>query len=705
MTTVKSRLLLAAMASSTMLTAPALAEETANTESDTLQEILVVGARPISSTTDSDIKPVRVARADAAALVSGVPGGALVNNGAISGQVQFRGMMGSRVAVAIDGQRFGSGGPNLMDPPLQYAPLPLVASLEVSRSIGSVSEGPGLAGRVNAVYKKVGFSDGPDMDLSGSLSATVRSADESIATGGVIGASTNRWRVQVLGSYEDGSNLRSAHGDIANTFYERSVAGAGFGWQSEDGTHEFGFDYRHHDVDDTGNPPFAMDIEFFNGDFARGKYIGRYNGGLMVEANVGYADIGHAMTNYASRPAPMMATMYRRSVATAETWTADLKAVKAVDEGKLSVGLDYENSKHDMTITNPNNDAFFIGAFPDIEMERLGGFAEWRYEHAGSGYELGLRYDHYTSTADKATVGSAVPAMPGMLAMAFNAGDREVKHDLFDATFQGWYKVSEGTTLRATLARKNRAPGYVEQFGWLPISASGGLADGNTYIGDRSLKAETALIAELGVDYVGGGFYMRPTAFYRKVDDYIQGVPFDDTPGVSDSMVEMISAMNGDPTPLRFANVDATLYGLDVDFGVTLSDRWHLDGTFSYVRAKRDDIQDDLYRVAPARGVVGLTYEGGDWYVTAASRMVAKQSKVSLTNSEVPTGGYALVDLYAGWWVNERVNLTAGVENLFDRFYEDHLAGYNRIAGSDIALGDRLPGAGINAFLRLEYSF
>ncbi|WP_417452010.1 TonB-dependent receptor plug domain-containing protein [Kordiimonas sp.] len=703
MTVHHSRLLLAAMASSTILTAPSVADAQ-RTDGDTLQEILVVGARPVTTATDNEVNPARVARADTAALVAGVPGGALINNGALSGQVQFRGMMGARVAVSIDGQRFGSGGPNLMDPPLQYAPLPLVASLEISRSVGSVSDGPGLAGRVNASFKKVGFTDSANMDFSGSLSASVRSADESVATGGVVGAASDTWRVQVLGSYEDGSNLRSARGDIAGTFYERSVGGAGFGWRSEDGKHELGFDYRHQKVGETGNPPFAMDIEFFNGDFVRGTYIGRYDG-LMVEANVAYADIDHAMTNYASRPAPMMATMYRRSVAAAETWTADLTLSKTLGAGTLSLGGDYENASHDMTITNPNNDAFFIGAFPDIEMERIGGFAEWRYEEAGSGYEVGLRYDHYQSTAGNATVGSAVPAMPGMLAMAFNGGDRTMTHDLVDAVFQGWYKMSDTSTLRATLARKNRAPGYVEQFGWLPISASGGLADGNTYVGDRTLKAETTLIAELGVDYASGGFYMRPTAFYRKVDDYIQGVPFDDTPGVSDTVVEMISAMNGDTTPLRFANVDATLYGLDVDLGMAVSDSWHIDATFSYVRAERDDTDDNLYRIAPARGVVGLTYEGGAWYVTAASRMVAKQKKVSATNDEAATDGYVLVDLYAGWWVNERVNLTAGVENLFDRFYEDHLAGYNRIAESDVALGDRLPGAGVNAFVRLEYSF
>ncbi len=703
MTINRSRLALAALASSSMLTMPALASA-APADGDTLTEILVVGARRVQmSPTSDEVKPVRVAKADAAALATNLPGGALINNGAISGQVQFRGLMGARVGITVDGQRFGSGGPNLMDPPLQYAPLPLVESLEVARSVGSVSKGPGLAGNVNATLKKVDFSESSSMDLSGSLTGTVRSADESVAVGGALGASTDSWRVHVLASYEDGGDVRSARGDIANTFHERSVAGIGMGWRSEDGRHELGFDYRHQKVDDTGNPPFAMDIEFFNGDFVQGKYLGKYEG-LSVEANVGYADISHAMTNYLSRPAPM-AMMQRRSLAWAETWTADLSVAAPVMGGTLTLGGDYEQSEHDLRITNPNNADFFLESFKGIRMERLGGFGEWRVEEGGSGYELGVRYDHYSSTTDGASVGSAVPMGPAMLAMAFANADTDVTHDLVDIVFQGWYALDDQTTLRATLARKNRAPGYVEQYAWLPTPASGGLADGNTYVGDVALKAETALIAEAGVDYAGERFYARPTVFYRKVDDFIQGVPYDDTPGVVNTPVEMISAMNGDPTPLRFGNVDATLYGVDLDLGVTISDRLHLDGSFSYVRAKRDDIDDNLYRIAPARGSLALTYEGGDWYATVATRLVADQNKVSATNSEVATGGYALLDLYAGYWLDDSTSLTVGVENLFDRFYQDHLAGYNRISDSDVPLGDRLPGTGINAFLRLDYRF
>lgn len=77
-------------------------------------------------------------------------------------------------------------------------------------------------------------------------------------------------------------------------------------------------------------------------------------------------------------------------------------------------------------------------------------------------------------------------------------------------------------------------------------------------------------------------------------------VPFDDTIGVIDSPVEMIASMNGDPTPLRFGNVDAELFGVDLDFLLRPVKRIELSGTASFVRGKRRDVDDDLYRIPPA---------------------------------------------------------------------------------------------------------
>jgi len=51
------------------------------------------------------------------------------------------------------------------------------------------------------------------------------------------------------------------------------------------------------------------------------------------------------------------------------------------------------------------------------------------------------------------------------------------------------------------------------------------------------------------------------------------------------------------------------------------------------------------------------------------------------------------------------VQLAAGVENVFDKNYQDHLGGYNRVTNSDVEQGERLPGYGRNLFARVLYTF
>jgi len=169
-------------------------------------------------------------------------------------------------------------------------------------------------------------------------------------------------------------------------------------------------------------------------------------------------------------------------------------------------------------------------------------------------------------------------------------------------------------------------------------------------------------------------------------------------------MVEMVSSMNGDTSPLRFANVDARLYGVDVDFGARLVGPLRADGVISYVRGERRDIDDNLYRIAPPRMNIGLTWEGDAWSATFESVLAAKQDKVSATNSEAVTDGFAVFNLFGDLTIADGVALSAGVENLFDERYEEHLAGYNRVMGSDVALGARLPGSGRGAFVRIRLS-
>ncbi|PWE18070.1 TonB-dependent receptor [Marinicauda salina] len=673
-------------------------------EAATQDVIVVTGYRlAIETSIEDRISPEQapVLGPDAAGLVARLPGAALIDNGAVSGQVQYRGLFGPRAPVAVDGAAVLSGGPNLMDPPLHYAPMPLVERIEVDRGVAAVSRGPGLGGGVNVVLKSVDFADGHALRPSADMMTAVRSVDGSYAAGGVAGLSSEGRRIQVLFSREAGGDAVFPGGDIPNSGHERTVFGIGGGVAS--GDHAFDLSWRRLDTGPTGNAPFAMDINFVDTDIARATYEGAF-GALLVDAAIGWTDVAHGMDNFTQRPlADPMRRRFTR--ANADAVTAEFTLGLPVAGGDLELGVDREEARHDVTITNPDNREFFVETLPDIAIDRTGAFAEWTGAVFGLESELGVRLDRHEESAGEADLGSALPMGPRVLAASYNLADRDNEETTMDAVARFWRETDGPVTWRLTLARKTRMPGYVERFAWLPTPASGGLADGNTYVGDLDLDPETAWSVEAGVDWRGDGAYVRPTVYYRRVDDFIQGVPFDATPGVVDSPTEMVSAMNGDPTPLRFANVDAEFVGADIDFGWRIAPDWRIDGVASWVRGERRDIDDALYRMAPPRLLIDLTWDRPDWSLSLESRFVAEQDRVSATNDEAVTPGHVVLGIGLDWYARDNVLVSLGVENLLDEDYERHLAGYNRVADADVPVGARLPGAGRGVYARVSAGF
>lgn len=689
---------------STLLSGVAVAvlsgEAAAQDNTPALQDVIIVTGKAFETATETGVSPqaAPLQGGDVTYLTARTPGGARIANGELSGQMQYRGLFGERLNLRVDGQRFASGGPNLMDPVFHYAPSPLVAQVLIDRGVSPVSAGPGLAGGADAVFKKIGYAESSEVEFGYDLSLGYRSVNESFTSGGVVGASTNTWRFNLLGALETAEDTEFPDGVIGGTAYDRDVFGVSAG--AKLGFGELTLDLRRQNTGQAGNPPFPMDIQYFDTDFARLGYAGDF-GGVHVTLRAHSSDVSHLMDNYSLRPAPM-ATMQRASFATARTEGLEGAIEFAFAGGELELGADTEEVDHNVTITNPNNADFFVSAFPEIDLKRTGGFAEWSGPIGPFETELGARFDNHEYDTGAALTGAAFPAMPNMLAMAFNTADRSGNETTYDLVARFWTPAENGFSWRGTLARKQQTPGYIQRFGWLPISASGGLADGNIYVGDLDLDPETAWIAEAGFDYTSGNAYFRPTVFVRQIDDYIQGVAYDDTPGVINTPVEMISNMNGDPTPMRWANVDARLYGLDFDAGYDFEGPLRLDGLFNYVRGERRDIDDNLYRVAPPNLALGLTWETEAWSATLEARAYAEQTDVSTTNSEAETDGYAVVNAYIDWDVASGIRLSLGVENLFDELYEDHLSGYNRNGYGDVSLGVRVPGPGRGGFIRLS---
>ncbi len=637
---------------------------------------------------------------DTTAMLQLVPGGGVVDNGPLSGQIQYRGMFGNRVGVRIDDMYVTPGGPNWMDAPLHYAPRMLLESLEVARGIAPVSAGAEIiGGSAHAKLKRSQFTEDDGFAIAADAQVSGRSVDSSVAGGGIVSLANDRHRFQLVGSAEVGDDMHAARGRIVPTQFERYTYGGGYGVRLAE-EHEIGVSYRHNDTGRTGNPALPMDIKYVNTEIAQFEYRGSWRGAQLA-ASANFMDVDHVMENFGLRTPPASPDQFRSTHATSDAFGYEARASLPLCAGLFAFGTDGHRVEHDMDVSNPRNPAFFVHNFNHVDRDRYSLFGEWKRDFGERWkLELGVRYSLIRMDAGNVDALPAQMLPPARrLRDAFNAADRDEFDHLVDAVVKVSVVPWRGWRIELSGGRKTRAPSYIERYAWLPLETTGGLADGNNYVGDIGLDPETSYLVDLGVEWRHAAFYLAPRAFYHWVDDYIQGVPS------TDPDVIAVSTLNGDPTPLVFSNVEAELWGVDVPYAVRLPLNLQLDGTLSWVRAKRRDIHDDLYRIAPLRGRTTLSYLGDGWKVGVEGVYAARQHHVSATNGEAPSGGWGVMNVFASWEFYDGVELEIGGDNVLDNDYAPHLAGISRIDSSGVRAGEHLPGPGWSFYGRLTARF
>ena len=667
-----------------------------------MEEVIVSGSHEKRTI---DVVDEMTIAADTAQLLKQAPGATVNGNGPLTGIPQYRGMYGPRVGVQLNGTQLAPAGPNWMDPPLSYAAAAQLESLQLYRGIAPVSVvQESIGGAVNAVTARGEFSDSSAMTLDTHVVASGQSVSNGTLLGATVLASNDMHRLRLAAMTEQGDDVEFSDGKILPSEYERDRYELGYGLRV--GAHTLQFDYSRSETGDAGTAALPMDIQLIDGDL----YTLGYNFSATdwsLDATVFGSELDHTMTNYHLRQAPMSEGLWRRNTAAASNRGFKVSATFTGDNGLWIIGADGLDSSHDSNIDNPSNPAFFVVNFNDAERTIVGMFAERQHDFGNAwSAELGLRYNHVVMDAGEVDGTPAMMPAGAMLRDAFNAADRKQTDDNFDLVAKGFYHANDELSYYAGVARKTRSPAYQERYLWLPLQATGGLADGLTYTGNIELRPEVARELELGLDFNNGSLVLSPRLFYRDVKDFIQGVP--STLAPANMFVTMMNMSTGsnNPAPLQFDNVDAVLWGFDMDWRYTMSPTWAVSGLVNYVRGERDDIDDNLYRIAPLNGSLALDYTGHRWGARLEGRLYAEQDKVSATNNEQQSDGYGLLNLGGYWLASDLLRVAVGVDNVLDENYADHVSGINRVMGnSGLAPGERIPGYGRNAYLRVDVNF
>ena len=656
---------------------------------------------------------------DTASLLHGVPGANVNRSGPLTGIAQYRGLAGSRINYNIDNANIKEVGPNSMDPPLSHFPAALTESLKVKRGIASVSSGiETMGGSMSVESRKGEFADEDEDFRTSGVASMGYSSVEDGQVGSLMGSIANQnHKVYLSGSEEKGNDYKfKDNNKVSPTEYDRNTFTAGYAYQREG--HEFGINYSNTDTGNTGTPALPMDIIYVRGGLYDTNYKWDLGNGFKLKTNLYYQKMRHLMNNHTLRGnlTGVSNARKRQARTTVEAGGLDISLAMPLFGGEMVIGVNGDQSHHDSLITNPFNANFVIDNFKGIERDRYSLFSEWNGVIAKDlTLELGARLTYAKTGSD--TVNSSMAMMctpmmrmrnPRMYRMGcahktlrddFNAKDREQDDLDVDLTSIFRYKMDETLDIEVGFARKNRMPGYQERYLWLPLESTGGLADGQVYLGNQDIEHETAYQFELGFDWHTDKAYFAPRIFYHYVDDYIQGVPLAES---DTSAAVFTAATTLRPNALRFDNIQAHLFGVDFDAGYAFDDNWRVDAGLNYVRGQRINAptgDSDLYRMAPLNGRMKVTYENMGWMGAIEGVFYADQGDVAGYNQELKTKGYMLMNLRAHYEPIDGFVIGTGIENVLDTNHFNHLGGYNRVTGGT----ERIHMQGRNVYATMSY--
>ncbi|AWT58998.1 MAG: hypothetical protein DF168_00170 [Candidatus Moanabacter tarae] len=674
---------------------------------------------------------------DLAGMMRWIPGATLVNNGPISGQAQYRGLFGPRVNILLEGVYVNPGGPNWMDPPLHYMPRNLTESLEVIQGVAPVSVGMEvIGGSVSGKYYSIPYSGEKRFQKHGRTELVRRSVDGGTSAALIAGISNNVHRIQFSSGYDEGDNYKFPGGVLRHSSYKRETHRGSYDWKK--GEQQFSFALHHTATGDSGNPSLPMDIKFVNTDIYSARYEGQWSN-FGVQAKIHYSEVDHWMSNYTLRSPPdfnvfdppqLLVPLVmafdgedRRDVSAQSSGLGYAALVGfPMFTGTLSIGGSGHLSSYNVLINDPDS-AFFVRNFNDVIRDRYGFTLEWKGAIGESTQlDFGVLWGRVVMAAGPVSLPpllstSAVYSMsaPVILQNRFNGADRTRSDNHYNFSLNLDHELNRSMAVSLGIGRKTRSASHIERYSWLPIEATAGLSDFNNYVGDFDLNPEIAHEVDLAF-HLGIPDRTRFSVrfFFRDIEDFIQGSPFDPiTIGPPfDKPVEIVSALNGDPTPMKFTNTNAEMYGFDLSGEWRIASAWTVSFLASCVRGNRTDIDDNLYRIAPPNASIAMKYGSEKIFLTVEGvgfgrgRHLSKKivlNEVRSSNSN--TSGYALLNLLGVWHLNEHISFVLGVENVFNRLYAEHLSGFNRVRISDVPVGERISGPGRNISVQVGFEW
>mgnify|MGYP003582855492 CR=1 FL=1 len=650
----------------------------------TLDGVVVLGVAPIAASTfvtDPKLPRQPVPASDGADYLKTIPGFSTLRSGGTNGDPVLRGMFGSRIALLTNDGALSGACPSRMDNAMSYIAPETYDRLTVIKGPQTVLWGGGASAGTVRFEREIPYFDRPGVQAQGSLLGGSNNRNDQVAD---VSAGTPTGYARVSANRSEADDYSDGNGDEVPSAWRKWNVDGALGWTPDaDTVLELSAGTGDAQARYAGR---GMDGAQFRRDGVGLRFEKTDIGGVLdaVKANVYRNEVDHVMDNYSLRdpdptssmPMPMASNVgdTTQGGRVALTWQQD--------RWELTAGVDGRQSEH------RKRSAMGRGAYlaqpwtDDARFRTLGVFAESHW-HISDVHHLmsGLRIDRAQVDDLRATTGSGMMPMPNPTAgqrrsETLPGGFVRYEHDMSGPL--GWY---------AGLGHAERMPDYWELFS--PTRGPSGAA--NAFAG---VQPERTTQLDAGLELRRGNVEAWASVYAGRIDDYIL---FD----------YMSGGMMGATTRAR--NVDADIAGGEAGVDWKVADGLKLSGVLAY--AWGETAEGPLPQMPPLEARLSASGEHGDWSWGALLRVAAAQDRVSTDQGNVvgrdlgPSPGFAVFSLNGGYRFSGHVQLTAGIDNLFDRAYSEHLNLAGNSAFGYPADPERINEPGRTAWVKLNFRY
>jgi len=679
--------------------APAVHAQHDHTQHHQVEELVVTGVRtssPLHLLTDPKRPRQPLPAHDGADYLKTIPGFSVIRKGGTDGDPVLRGMAGSRLSMLVNGEMILGGCNNRMDPPTAYVFPETFDSIRVIKGPQSVQYGPGNSAGVVLFERNPARPEDSGWKLHSSvLGASFGRHDEVVD----LQYRSPEWELRGSASSSRADNYEDGDGNEIHSQYLRWNSQLALAWTPDEHTRvevSTAFSDGEAAYADRGVDGSKFSRENLNLKFTRSGLAGLVEG---YEVQVYHNYVDHVMDNYSLRQPTGMMALQTAMNPDRKTEGARLALSLAPQPTvALDLGLDAQRNSH--TSRNTMNQAMqpfsSLARLDDAEFSQLGFFleAQWNLDE-DKRIVGGLRVDEWQVEDQRRMIPLS------MMSNVMNPQAGLEREDTLHSAFLRYEDAiaDTGFTWYAGVGHNERFPDYWE----LTKETATALAATATLQAERNTQVDTGLL------FRNDRLQASLSLFHSTVDDYMM---------IQSGVMKPAAMMGGMPgmgmpamrSTSIVRNIDARSWGMEFDSQYRFAANWRAELSLASVRGANDTDGTTLAQLPPLEARFGVYYDRGDWSAGVLWRSLASQDRVDIGKGNIvgqdfgPTSSADILSFNAGWRASEHVLVTAGIDNLLDATYAEHVSragamipGFDQIA--------RINEPGRTLWMKAQYTF